>query len=67
VTGITDVRRCYMGCGLTRRHHVIMTTDTRALHFVVVHTRCGDRDPWIGRGMTSFTQVGGIDVVDALT
>ena len=66
MTCITDVRRLYVGRGFAWRHNVVVTTDTRALHLVVVHIARGYRHPRSSCAMAGLTQIRGVNVVGAL-
>ena len=66
MTGVTDVRRLNVGGGLSWRHNVVVTTNTRALHFIVVHIARSDRNPRTSRAMAGLTQIRGVNMVGAL-
>ena len=66
MAGITNVRRLDVGREFTRCHHVVMTANTRALHFIVVHIARGYWGPRIHRVMTRFTQIRRVDMVNTL-
>ena len=67
MAGITNICRLDVGRQFTRGHHVVVTANARALHFVVIHLGGHHRDPRISCGMAGVAQIRGIDMINALT
>ena len=61
MTGITFISRRYVGWAFTGCNDIVMATAAYADHFIVINCRWRHRCPRC-RHMTSFTQVGGIDM-----